>query len=251
MVPVFRRDLGPLTPWRRFVRVRAAVDDVILEAIQERRADPHVADRSDLVSMLILASHEDGSKLDDLELRDQLVTILLAGHETTATSLAWALDLLLHHPAVMDRLRRELESGGEAYLEAVIKESLRLRPVIPEVGRRLRVPMTIGGWDLPAGVIAAASIYLTHQRPDLYPEPRDFRPERFLGTTTDIYSWLPFGGGTRRCLGAAFAMMEMKVVLRCVLTATQLRSTSPRPERATRRAVTLAPGRGARVILDN
>ncbi len=230
MVPAFRRNLGPLTPWRRFVRVRAAVDQVILETIRKRRADPGVADRSDLLSMLILASHEDGSKLDDRELRDQLVTILLAGHETTATSLAWTLDLLLHHLAVMNRLQGELESGGEENLEAVIKESLRLRPVIPEVG---------------------AGIFLTHPRADLYPEPREFRPERFLGTATDIYSWLPFGGGTRRCLGAAFAMMEMRVVLRCVLTATRLRSTSPLPERATRRAVTLAPRLGARVILDS
>ena len=203
MVPGFRRDLGPLTAWRSFVRVRTRVRAAIIETIRERRADPGVAERGDILSLLIRAQRQDGTSLNDEELCDELLTLLLAGHETTATALAWTFDVVLHDAEVLQRLQAaELD---DTYLDAVIKEALRLRPVIPQVGRRLTQPMTLGGIDLPEGVIAVPNIVLTHRRPDVYPDPLAFRPERFVGRRTDPYAWLPFGGGTRRCLGAAFA----------------------------------------------
>ena len=225
-------------------RVRAA----IIETIRERRADPGVAERSDILSLLIRAQRQDGTSLNDEELCDELLTLLLAGHETTATALAWTFDLVLHDAEVLQRLQAaELD---DTYLDAVIKEALRLRPVIPQVGRRLTQPMTLGGIDLPEGVIAVPNIVLTHRRPDVYPDPLAFRPERFVGRRTDPYAWLPFGGGTRRCLGAAFALTEMRVVLRTVLTSTRLRAARPGLEPVQRRIVTLAPRHGTRVLLE-
>jgi cytochrome P450 len=250
LVPAFRHDLGPLSPWGRFLRQRDDVDRVLLAWIRHRRNDPRLDQRDDILSLLLQARYEDGGALSDQELRDELVTLLLAGHETTATALAWAFDLLLHHPAALDRLTSELRAGEEEFLDAVIKETLRIRPVIPMVGRRLMRPMTIGGFDLPGGVITVANIFLTHRRPDLYPNPLVFKPERFIGGQTDTYTWIPFGGGTRRCLGAAFATTEMRVVLRTVLTASRLRAGSPHMESVGRRAVTMVPKRGTLVVLD-
>src|SRR5262249_34869756 len=154
---------------------------------------------------------------DDREIRDQLMTLLLAGHETTATGLAWAFDLLFRHPDSLERLRDEVDAGEQEYLDAVVEETLRLRPVVLFVGRQLRKPMELGGYDLPDGTVVGPSIYLAHTREDVYPEPYAFRPERFIEDQTDTYSWIPFGGGTRRCIGAAFAQFEMRVVLRTVL----------------------------------
>jgi len=248
MLPAFRRDLGPLTPWRSFVEVRARVREAIVDTIRERRADPMVAERADILSMLVQARRPDGSGLGDDELCDELLTLLLAGHETTATALAWTFDLVLHDPPVLERLHRDPDD--DAYVDAVIKEALRLRPVIPEVGRRLVRPMTIGGIDLPAGVFAVPNIVLVHRRPDVYPDPLAFRPERFLGRRPDPYAWLPFGGGTRRCLGASFAQTEMRVVLRTVLASTRLRAADPDLEQVRRRIVTLAPRHGTRVVVD-
>jgi cytochrome P450 len=250
MVPALRRNLGPLTPWKRFVAVRTRVRDILVEVIRQRRADPRVVERGDILSLLITARRRDGSGLTDEELRDELLTLLLAGHETTATALSWAFDLVLHHPQVLERLSADLQRDDEAYLEAVIKEALRLRPVIPQVDRRLMRPMTIADIDLPAGVVAAPNILLTHLRPDVYQDPMVFRPERFLHCHTDPQAWLPFGGGTRRCLGAAFAMMEMRVVLRTVLTSTRLRASRPSLSRAQRRVVMLVPRDGIPVRLE-
>jgi cytochrome P450 len=250
LFPAFRHDLGPHSPWGRFLRQRDGVDRVLLAWIRHRRQDPRLDERDDILSLLIQARYEDGGELNDQDLRDELITLLLAGHETTATALAWAFDLLLHHPAVLDRLTNELQAGDEAFLDAVIKETLRVRPVIPLVGRRLMRPMTIAGHDLPQGVIAAANIFLTHRRPDLYPDPLKFNPQRFIDSQADTYSWIPFGGGTRRCLGAAFATTEMKVVLRTVLTHARLRAGRPRLEDVGRRAVTLVPKRGTLVVVD-
>jgi cytochrome P450 len=214
-----------------------------------------------MLSFLIAAG------MSDAELRDELLTLLVAGHETTATALAWTLERVVRHPDVLERL--VAEPDGE-YLDAVIKETLRLRPVVPAVARKLMVPMEFGGWQLPAGVHIAPSIYLLHRRPDLYPDPQTFNPARFLGVTQPddpgaaqsgeagrraggrpgTYEWIPFGGGIRRCLGASFALMEMKVVLSTILKTVRLK---PAPqvaaESVTRRAVTFAPSRGGRISL--
>ncbi len=202
--------------------------------------------------MLLAARDPEGRELSDTELRDELMTLLVAGHETTAAALAWTLELLGRHPDVLAKLLDDERSGEGEYLDAVIKESMRLRPVVPAVARRLQAPMTIGPWDLPAGVHIAPSIYLMHRRADLYPEPQAFRPERFLAPDPPgTYEWIPFGGGVRRCLGASFAMFEMRIVLREALRAVRLQ-TDPgrRSEGVTRRAITFTPSRGGRVVVD-
>jgi cytochrome P450 len=250
LVPLFRRELGGLSPWAKFLKQRERIDAALLAEIRRRRDDPSLADRYDILSMLIQARYEDGEGLSDQALRDELITLLLAGHETTATALAWAFDLLLHDELVMNRLLKEIERGEDAYLDAVIKEVLRIRPVIPQVGRKVMRPLTIAGVELPAGVIAVANILLTHQRPDVYPQPHSFRPERFADKSADTYTWIPFGGGTRRCLGAAFATTELKVVLKTVLSEARLRAADPETEPVARRMITLVPKHGTRVILD-
>jgi len=180
--------------------------------------------------------------------RDQLVTLLLAGHETTATALAWTFDLLTHNPVVLERLRAELrEQEGDRYLRAVVTESLRLRPVVPLAGRRLASDLDVDGFRLPAGTDVTPAIWLTHTRADLYPQPHAFRPERFLDDAPSTYGWIPFGGGVRRCLGAAFAELEMRVVLGCVLEALEVSAVSARPERVQRRNITFAPRHATRV----
>ena len=224
------------------------IDDLLLAEIAQRRADPALADREDILSMLTLARFDDGSEMSDRELRDQLVTLLLAGHETTATALAWTVDLLLRAPAALERLSAEVDAGADdAYLRAVIQESLRLRPVVPMAGRRLGSELRVDGLTLPPGTDVTPAIWLTHTRPDLYPEPYAFRPERFLERAPTTYGWIPFGGGVRRCLGAAFAELEMRVVLSAILRRRLLHAASPRAERATRRNVTLSPRHGTRV----
>jgi cytochrome P450 family 135 len=238
-----------LPPWRGTAERIERTDELLAAEIARHRADPDVGGREDILSMLIAAEFDDGSRMDDNDVRDQLMTLLLAGHETTATSLAWAFDLLLHRPEAMDRLRAELDGDG-AYLDAVIDETLRLRPVVPFTGRRLRQAMSLGGHHLPAGAVVMAAIYLTHMREDIYPEARSFRPERFLGHKPDTFAWIPFGGGTRRCLGAAFAQFEMRVALRTILRRAVLRPASSEPERMVRRNVTLAPATGTRAVLE-
>ncbi len=236
---------GPLAPLRRLTR---EIDELLLAEIAERRGDPAAAEREDILSLLTTARFEDGSAMDDGELRDQLVTLLLAGHETTATALAWTVDLLLRAPAALERLTAELDAdAGDAYLRAVIQESLRLRPVVPLAGRRLASELRVDGLTLPAGTDVTPAIWLTHTRPDLYPEPLAFRPERFLERPPTTYGWIPFGGGVRRCLGAAFAELEMRVVLRAMLRRRVLRAAGPKAEHATRRNVTLSPRHGTRV----
>jgi cytochrome P450 len=235
--------------YRRTGRMLAETDQILLAEIENRRADPDLASRDDILSLLVSARFEDGSAMSDSELRDQLVTLLLAGHETTATGLAWAFDLLFRAPDELQRLRAEVADGGHEYLDAAVSETLRIRPVVPWVGRRLSAEAELGGYDLPAGTLVMAAIYLAHTRPDLYPEPYTFRPERFLNGAPDTYSWIPFGGGTRRCIGAAFAQLEMRVVLRTVLGQAELRPATDRPEPIVRRNVTLSPRNGTPAIL--
>jgi cytochrome P450 len=227
--------------------VMGELDAVIAEEIARRRTAADVAERDDVLSMLLGARHEDdGSPMTDAELRDELVTLLVAGHETTATALSWALERLARHPDAWARLR----SGDEPYVDAVIKETLRLRPVLPIVLRKLKAPMEIGGWELPEGVSVTPSIYLLHRRPDLYPDPLAFRPERFLEQPAGTYTWIPFGGGVRRCLGASFAQFEMAAVLRVLARrCASLQPDGVVPERTARRSITLVPAREGRVLV--
>jgi cytochrome P450 len=246
----------PRSPWGRFNKLVDAADRVIYDELRERRAQPDGAGHSDILSMLLEARDEEGQPLTDLELRDELMTLLLAGHETTATALSWTLERLVRHPAVVQRLLAERRGGDGAdpsacpYLDATIKEALRLRPVVTAVGRYLTAPLEIGGHLLPAGVSINPSIYLLHRRPDLYPEPEAFRPERFLDNPPGTYQWIPFGGGVRRCLGASFALFEMKIVLQTILDQVSLVPQHGSPERVTRRAITFAPNRGARIAVE-
>ncbi len=230
------------------------IDALLLAEIAERRLDPSLAEREDILSLLMSARMEDGSAMSDRDLRDQLVTLLLAGHETTATALAWTFDLLLRHPAQLARLTAEVREGGEdtrsgagEYMRAVISESLRLRPVVPLAGRRLSEDLDVGDLHLPAGTDVTPVMWLTHTRPDLYPEPYAFRPERFLDNPPTTYGWIPYGGGVRRCLGASFAEFEMRVVLETVLRSRVLESADSRAERVARRNVTFSPRNGTRV----
>ncbi len=225
-----------------------AIDELLFAEIAERRAEGENAEREDILALLMAARFEDGSAMEDRELRDQLLTLLLAGHETTATALAWTFDLLLSNPAALARLTEEVDAGeDDAYLRAVIAESLRLRPVVPLAGRRLATELKCGGLSLPAGTDVTPAIWLVHTRPDLYPEPYAFRPERFLENAPPAYGWVPFGGGVRRCLGAAFAEFEMRVVLETVLRECALERAGGRSERIARRNVTLAPRNGTHV----
>jgi cytochrome P450 len=235
---------------RRTARMIDEADEILFAQIAERRADPGVDDRADILSMLVAARFDDGAAMTDREVRDQLMTLLLAGHETTATALAWAFDLLFRAPEKLERLRSEVTAGdGHEYLDAVIEETLRVRPVVPFIGRELREDSQLGGYELPTGTVVMPAIYLAHTRPDLYPEPYEFRPERFLENGPDTFAWIPFGGGTRRCIGAAFAELEMRVVLSTILSRATLRPASDRPERTVRRNVTLSPRGGTPAIL--
>lgn len=241
--------LRELPHYRSFRRLIAETDALLAEVIAERRADPELGERDDILSMLLAAEFEDGSRMDDGELRDQLMTLLLAGHETTATGLAWTFDLLVQNRNTLDRLVAEIDAGEREYLDAVIDESLRLRPVVPMTGRQLREPARLGGYDLEAGTTVMPGIYLTQTRADLYPDPYAFRPERFLGDDApETFAWIPFGGGTRRCIGAAFAQMEMRVAIETILKSVSLTAADAAPERPRRRNVTLSPVNGTRVI---
>ena len=241
-----RRD--PSLAAQQFEQRKRAVDEILYTEIARRRQEPDLDQRDDVFSALLLARDEDGQPLTDREVRDELLTLLLAGHETTATGLAWTLDLVLHDPRVYGlACQRE-----DRYLDAVIKESLRIRPVIPGVGRVVREePFALDGYQVPPGVEINPSIRTIHRRADLYPQPEEFWPERFLGDDVpDTYTWIPFGGGTRRCLGASFALTEMRIVLSRVLERTRLRAVSRDLAKTQFRAITLAPKGGVRLIQD-
>jgi cytochrome P450 len=231
-----------------FRRAIEAVDRLLMEEIAQRRADPALAERDDVLSLLLQARYDDGQPMEDRELRDELVTLLVAGHETTATALAWTFERLVHHPDVLARVREE-EADGE-YLDAVIKETLRLRPILPVVVRKLAQPFEVAGHRLPAGITVVPCIYLMHRRADVYPDPLAFRPERFLDQPAGTYTWIPFGGGVRRCLGASFALFEMKQVLSTVLPRVELRTEAGAGERIVRRTITYVPEHGARIEIE-
>src|SRR4051794_29087592 len=226
------------------------VDALLAAEIAERRAAEDLAEREDVLSMLLQARHEDGSPMSDAEMRDELLTLLVAGHETTATALSWAMERLTRHPEKLERLRSEAVTGEDAYLTATVQETLRLRPVIVVVVRKLTEPIELGGYELPAGARVVPSIHLIHRDPQTYPEPHQFRPERFLDNPPGTYTWIPFGGGVRRCLGAAFAQFEMAVVLRELVRRYEITPADHASERPFRRAITETPRHDATVILN-
>jgi cytochrome P450 family 135 len=245
------RRLGGPDPLARLQVLMAEIDEILLAEIAERRADEQAtAARDDICSLLVQARFEDGGRIEDGEVRDQLLTLLVAGHETTATALAWTLDLLTRHPNALARLRDEVDAGGDAYLRAVIAESLRLRPVVPLAGRRLTSEMRLDGLVLPAGTDVTPAIWLIHTRPDVCPEPYAFRPERFLDRPPSSYAWVPFGGGVRRCLGAAFGEMEMRVVLTAIMRHRAPRPATLQAERVGRRNVTFSPRHGTPIVAE-
>jgi cytochrome P450 len=243
-----QRRFGGIGPYARFTKVREAADALVYEQIDERRRSGER--RDDILSMLLDARHEDGSDMSREEIRDELMTALVAGHETTASELAWAFERLAHEPRVLGRLHEELDSSnGDAYLTATIQETLRRRPVLPQAEPRLvKKPVEIGGWRYEPGVVLAANAWLVHHDPDIYPDPFAFRPERFLEEPPGTYTWIPFGGGRRRCLGASFAMLEMKVTLRAALRRYTIEQAASF-EGTRRRAITISPRRGARTVL--
>ncbi len=227
------------------------LDKPLYELIASRRAAPDVAERTDILSLLLAAVDEDGTPMTDHELRDELLTLVLAGHETTANQLAWAFERLLRTPHAYDRLRETVRGPGDddAYVLATIHEAMRSRPVIPVIGRRVTVPWDLGDYRVPAGSAILMSILLLHHREDIYPDPFAFRPERFLEEKPGTYTWIPLGGGIRRCLGAALAMAEQRVVLEAIARRTDMVAADPAPERARHRNVTMIPAGGARVVV--
>lgn len=259
-MPVFQKDLGALTPWAGIKREIEATDRILLGHIDAHRKGAGSPD--DVLSMLIGAADDDGKRLDDGALRDQLMTLLLAGHETSATTLSWAFEELLRVPGEQERLIAEAEAvlGGAPVdtehlprlerIDSVIKEALRLHPVTGAAGRTLKKPATVGGYELPAGTMVVAVLHLTHRRPDLYPEPERFLGDRFIGKKIDPYAWAPFGGGIRRCLGMAFAMHEMKVILATMFgMGLRLELENQKPYKTELRSVIYAPKGETRVVV--
>jgi cytochrome P450 len=227
-------------------RVRPEVDRLLYEEIAAHRADPGRHD--DILALLVSARDGDGEPLSDENLLDQIITLLLAGHETTTTGLAWAFERLTRRPEALQRLQRELGTGKDEYLDAVVNETLRVRPVIDGVWRKLTAPAVVAEYRLPTGTLVFPAIALAHTSADAFPDPSEFKPERFLEGSPPAYTFIPFGGGTRRCIGAAFALMEMKVVLTTVLQHVDLTAPDPRPEPPRTHHVTQVPARGGRVI---
>jgi cytochrome P450 len=246
--PRLQRSFGGFGPYARFARARDHVDKLVHGQIDDRRRSGERHD--DVLSMLLDARHQDGSEMSREEIRDELMTALVAGHETTASELAWAFEALARERRVLRRLHEEIDDGeDDAYLTATIQETLRRRPVLPQAEPRLvKEPVEIGGWRYEPGVVLAASAWLVHHDPDIYPDPFAFRPERFLEEPPGTYTWIPFGGGRRRCLGASFAMLEMKLALRAALRRYTI-APARDFERTRRRAITISPRAGARTVL--
>ncbi len=238
----------PFLPTTRFLAARDAVDELLYGEIARRRAEPQ-QHATDVLSRLLAARDDNGRPMTDQELRDELITMLEAGHETTATGLAWTFERLLRNPRVLDKLRAELDTGQETYLDAVVKEGLRTRPVVYSALRLLDAPLELGGYTVPAGWAVGPAIPLIHHDPVAFPEPDEFRPERFLGNDAAAAnkSWMPFGGGRRYCVGAQLALLEMRVIIRQILERIDLTAEDPEPELPLIRHVTLVPSRLATV----
>jgi len=248
LVPVPQWDWGRCSPWGRFFEYRREYDAIVDRMIDKARADPGLADRDDMLALMLQSRHEDGSPMSRDEIADELITMLAAGHETTATTLAWTVERLQRHPQLLDRLVTELDAGSEELLNATIFEVLRCRPVIDTTFRQVKAPtLQIGPWTLPEGTTIAASIGLLHSDEAVFHDAKRFDPNRFIAHRPDSAEWIPYGGGVRRCIGAAFATMEIRVVLRTLLRDYAINPTSARDEGCKSRSVTLAPSRGALV----
>jgi cytochrome P450 family 135 len=244
---IARPELQRRRPWRALSRRIEEADRLLYAEMAERRADPQLAERTDVLAMLVRATDEDGRAMSDRELRDQLMTLLVAGHDTTATALSWALERLTRHPAILDKAVQAADAGDDDYLDAVAKETLRIRPVVFDVGRVLKEPVELAGYQLPAGVMVVPAIGLVHSDSEVYPDADRFDPDRMLGATLSPTTWFPFGGGNRRCLGATFAMVELRVVLREILRRVELETTSAPAERQKVKHVIMVPHKGASV----
>jgi cytochrome P450 family 138 len=249
MVPFLHHDVGAWSPWGKFVRLRAEFDAVVDRLIAQARVDDGLEERSDVLALLVQATHEDGSSMHRDEIADELLTLLAAGHETTAATLAWAVERLRRHPPIVARLAAEIAEGGSELREATVKELQRVRPTITGVGRQTQEPYELGEWLLPTGTVIMLSARLIHYDARWYDEPERFDPDRFVGRKPDTYRWIPFGGGMRRCVGAAFAHMEMDVVLRTLLSRFELAASRERDEGWRFRGVAFAPGRGGVAVV--
>jgi cytochrome P450 len=234
-------------PWRTLWDRIQEADRLLYAEIAERRADPHLAERTDVLAMLVRATDEEGRTLSDRELRDQLMTLLVAGHDTTATALSWALERLTRHPAILEKAVQAADAGDDEYLDAVAKETLRIRPVVFDVGRVLKEPVELAGYQLPTGVMVVPGIGLVHSDSELYPNADRFDPDRMVGATLSPTTWFPFGGGNRRCLGATFAMVELRIVLREILRRVELATTTASGETQKVKHVIMVPRNGGRI----
>jgi cytochrome P450 len=257
--PFLQKDFGPKSPWGRFVRQRQQVDEILYAEIAERRKSPE-PNRIDILSLLMSARDEEGKPMTELELRDEMMTLLVAGYETTATAIAWALYWIHQKPEVVEQLRQELDSESNSaepmsivrlpYLTATCNETLRIRPIaMLTLARMAQEPTQLLGYQLEPGTVIAGCIYLLHHREDLYPQPKEFKPERFLERQFSPYEFMPFGGGVRRCVGDALAVFEMKLVLATILSRYELALAENQPEKPKRRGVTLAPARGVKMMI--
>jgi len=251
LIPWFRRGVAGTTPYARLMKVVDRIDGLLFEIIEDRRADPMTQFREDTLSLLLRAEHENGMPLADREIRDQVLTMIMAGYETTTSAGAWALERLLRSPAQLKRLASEVDAGArESYLDAVVKEALRIRPVVPVVARRLAEPGELDGWAIDGGTILMVSIYLVHTDEDTYPDAQEFKPERFISGLPEGAAWIPFGGGVRRCLGASFAELELRVALTEIMGTVDLRPLDPFSEGFKRKRFTLAPERGSGAVVE-
>jgi len=248
MYPAARNTIGAIA-WRRLLGTLDSIYADLQQEVDRRRRENGDGQNGDILSLLVAAREEDGTPMTDAELRDELISLLIVGHESTATALSWAIERLVRHPRAYQRLTETLADGDDSYLEAVCKETLRTRTVVPLVARKLTAPLEVGDALLPAGVIAAPCIHLLHRRADVYPEPEEFRPERWLEDEIPAHAWVPFASGMRRCLGASFAMHEMKAVLRVLISQVELETTDAPDEPIMRRTVVFAPKQGARITV--
>jgi cytochrome P450 len=247
--PALRKDFGPWSPWARVQRSRRRYDEIIAELISEARSDPAFEDRTDVLALMLQARYEDGSAISDGHVADELLTLLAAGHETTATTLAWAIERLRRHPRMLSRLTAEVDAGGTELTQATIWEVQRTRPVVEAAIRMARERIRLGEWVIPKGHAIIASITMSHRAEENFTDAAMFNPDRFLGANPDTHTWIPYGGGIRRCIGAAFANMEMNVTLRTLLREFEFGSTYAAGERRHSRGVTTAPARGGRAVV--